>query len=58
VHCRKELLSVEPQAVAFFGDLRHPEVPLHEASSALERSIRRLVTDGDSLGRSFYTLTI
>lgn len=57
VHCRKVLLSVEPQAVAFFGDLRHPEVQLHEASGALESSIRRLVADGDSLGRSFYTLT-
>lgn len=57
VHCRQEILSIEPQAVAFFGDLRHPAVQLHEASEALERSIERLVSDGDSLGRSFYTLT-
>jgi hypothetical protein len=56
-HCRQQLLTVEPQAVAFFGDLRHPQVQLHEAAMALERSIERLVADGDSLGRAFYTLT-
>lgn len=56
-HCRHEILSVEPQAVAFFGDLRHPDVQIHEASTALERTIERLVSVGDSLGRSFYTLT-
>ncbi|WP_220271982.1 H-NS family nucleoid-associated regulatory protein [Crenobacter cavernae] len=57
VHCRKELLNVEPQAVAFFGDLRSPQVQLAEASTALERTIERLVSEGDSLGRSYYTLT-
>ncbi|MCS3764967.1 H-NS histone family protein [Bradyrhizobium centrosematis] len=56
-HCRKELLIVEPQAVAFFGDLRNPQVQLAEASSALERTIERLVSEGDSLGRSHFTLT-
>lgn len=57
VHSRKELLEVEPQAVAFFGDLRNPQVPLTDASIALERTIERLVTAGDSLGRSHYTPT-
>lgn len=57
VHCRQELLAVEPQAIAFFGDLRHPQVQLHEAATALERSIERLVSNGDSLGRSHYRLT-
>lgn len=57
VHSRKELLIVEPQAVAFFGDLRNPQVPLADAANALERTIERLVSAGDSLGRSHYTLT-
>ncbi|WP_159099413.1 hypothetical protein [Parazoarcus communis] len=56
-HCRRELLVIEPQAVAFFGDLRNPHLPLTEASDALERTIKRLVEEGDSLGRSYYTLT-
>ena len=56
-HCRRELLSVEPQAVAFFGDLRNPKVQIGEASNALERTIERLVSTGDSLGRTYYTLT-
>ncbi|MES2298680.1 MAG: H-NS family nucleoid-associated regulatory protein [Pseudomonadota bacterium] len=56
-HCRKELITVEPQAVAFFGDLRNPQVQLAEASTALENSLERLVSSGDSLGRSYYTLT-
>ncbi|AOE88110.1 hypothetical protein [Pseudomonas sp. TCU-HL1] len=56
-HCRQVLLNVEPQAVAFFGDLRNPCVLLHEASLALERAIKRLVSAGDTLGRGFYTLT-
>lgn len=56
-HCRRELLGIEPQAVAFFGDLRNPDVSLAEASAALERTIERLVMSGDSLGRSYYTLT-
>lgn len=56
-HCRQELMTVEPQAVAFFGDLRNPQIQLGEASNALERTIERLVSVGDSLGRSHYTLT-
>jgi hypothetical protein len=56
-HCRKVLLEIEPQAVAFFGDLRNPVVSLQEATIALERSFKRLVEDGDSLGRRYFTLT-
>lgn len=56
-HSRQELLCVEPQAVAFFGDLRNPQVQLADASDALDRTIERLVSAGDSLGRSYYTLT-
>ncbi|MFZ6776991.1 hypothetical protein ACO0LD_09150 [Undibacterium sp. Ji83W] len=56
-HCRKVLLDTEPQAVAFFGDLRYPGVSMHDATTALERSIKRLVDDGDSLGRRHFTLT-
>lgn len=56
-HCRHALIEVEPQAVAFFGDLRSPQVSLAEASTALIASIERLVSAGDSLGRRHYTLT-
>lgn len=57
VHCRQELLKVEPQAVAFFGDLRSPQVSLADACIALKRSLERLETLGDSLGRNQFTLT-
>lgn len=57
VHCRLELLDVEPQAVAFFGDLRSPQVPLADASTALIRSLERLDTAGDTLGRNQFILT-
>ena len=56
-HCRQALIEVEPQAVAFFGDLRSPQVSLAEASNALDAAIERLVSAGDSLGRRHYTLT-
>lgn len=55
-HCRLELLEVEPQAVAFFGDLRSAQVPLAEASTALKRSLDRLENTGDTLGRNQFTL--
>lgn len=57
VHCRLALLDVEPQAVAFFGDLRSTQVPLADASEALQRSLERLATLGDTLGRNQFTLT-
>lgn len=56
-HCRLELLEVEPQAVAFFGDLRSRQIPLVDASAALKRSLERLDTFGDTLGRNHFTLT-
>ncbi|WP_144405240.1 hypothetical protein [Burkholderia pseudomallei] len=57
VDCRLELLEVEPQAVAFFGDLRSTQIPLAQASAALKRSLERLDTCGDTLGRNHFTLT-
>ncbi|MDR7946314.1 H-NS histone family protein [Achromobacter aegrifaciens] len=57
VHCRLELLDVEPQAVAFFGDLRSTQVPLADASEALKRSLERLDISGDALGRNQFILT-
>jgi hypothetical protein len=56
-HCREELLEREPQALAFFGDLRSRHVPLNAAKVALRESIRRLVDQGDQLGRGMFYLT-
>lgn len=56
-HCREEILKRDPQAVAFFGDLRNPAVPLAAAKEALEQSILRLVEQGDHLGRGMFNLT-
>lgn len=56
-HCREELLEREPQALAFFGDLRNAKVPLAAAKKALNESIQRLVLQGDRLGRGHFNLT-
>ena len=56
-HCRDELLEREPQALAFFGDLRNAKVPLAAAKKALTESIQRLVLQGDRLGRGHFNLT-
>ncbi|MFO1369090.1 MAG: hypothetical protein U1F46_08840 [Marinagarivorans sp.] len=56
-HCRHELLRIDPQAVAFFGDLRNPNVPLADAKRAIKGAIERLVISGDSIGRGCYFLT-
>ena len=56
-HCREELLEREPQALAFFGDLRNAKVPLAAAKKALTESIQRLVFQGDRLGRGHFQLT-
>lgn len=56
-HCREELLELEPQALAFFGDLRNAKVPLAAAKRALTESIQRLVLQGDRLGRGHFNLT-
>lgn len=57
IHCREELLEREPQALAFFGDLRNANVPLAAAKKALTESIQRLVFQGDRLGRDHFNLT-
>jgi hypothetical protein len=56
-HCREELLEREPQALAFFGDLRNTKVPLAAAKTALKESMRRLIDQGDRLGRGMFALT-
>lgn len=56
-HCREEILERDPQAVAFFGDLRNNDMPLSAAQAALRGSIRRLAQHGDRLGRGHFNLT-
>lgn len=56
-HCREEILKRDPQAIAFFGDLRNSNMPLTAAEDALRASVRRLAEKGDSLGRGFFILT-
>jgi hypothetical protein len=56
-HCREEILERDPQAVAFFGDLRNSNMPPPAANAALRESIRRLVEQGDRLGRGLFNLT-
>lgn len=56
-HCREEILEVEPQALAFFGDLRNPLMPASASKAALRESIRRLVEQGDRLGREMFSLS-
>jgi hypothetical protein len=56
-HCRAVILRRDPQALAFFGDLRNSLVPLADAEEALTESIRRIVDRGDQPGRGMFTLT-
>lgn len=56
-HCREVILQKDPQALAFFGDLRNPAVPLNAARDALKESIKRLVERGDHIGRGMFRLT-
>ncbi len=56
-HCRAVILRCDPQALAFFGDLRNSSMPLADAVEALTESIRRLVEQGDHPGRGMFTLT-
>lgn len=56
-HCREEILRKDPQAVAFFGDLRNNTVPRAVAETALRESIRMLAEQADRLGRSHFILT-
>jgi len=56
-HCREVILRKDPQALAFFGDLRNPMVPASAAREALTKSIERLALLGDQPGRGMFTLT-
>lgn len=56
-HCREVILENDPQALAFFGDMRNPTVPLKAAQDALKKSIKRLVERGDQIGRGMFRLT-
>ncbi|RQO61165.1 hypothetical protein DBR47_07980 [Paucibacter sp. KBW04] len=56
-HCREVILQKDPQALAFFGDLRNPAVPTKAAQDALTESIKRLVEKGDHIGRTKFRLT-
>lgn len=56
-HCREVIVEKDPQALAFFGDLRNPAVPLKTAQYALTESIKRLVEQGDHIGRNMFRLT-
>jgi hypothetical protein len=56
-HCRAVVLKYEPQALAFFGDLRSSSVPLADATEAMRECIRRVVEDGEAVGKGMYTLT-
>jgi len=56
-YCRVELLKRDPQVVAFFGDLRNPEIPKADAHKAIEKSIEALAIQGDRLGRTYFRLT-
>jgi hypothetical protein len=56
-HCREVIIKKDPQALAFFGDLRNASVPLDAARYALTESIKRLVERGDHIGRGMFSLT-
>lgn len=56
-HCRAVILDYDPQALAFFGDLRNNSMPLADAKQALTESVRRLVKLGDNPGRGMFSLT-
>jgi len=56
-HCRQVIVEKDPQALAFFGDLRNSAVPVKVAQDALTESIKRLVEQGDHIGRGMFRLT-
>lgn len=51
---RIECLELDPQCVAFFGDLRH--LPVADAKVALSAAIQQ-IADGQRIGRGTYNLT-
>jgi hypothetical protein len=56
-HCRAEILRVDPQALAFFGDLRNLTVTQTDAQRALRDSLAAMVTRSDWPGRGQFRLT-
>lgn len=56
-HCRELLLPLDPQAVAFFGDLRFQGFQHHAAEQALRETLHRLSNRSEQLGREYFTLT-
>jgi hypothetical protein len=56
-HCREEILKYDPQALAFYGDLRNPAVPQAVAEHALTEAFRRVSLEGDRLGRGNWLST-
>jgi hypothetical protein len=56
-HCRTEILKKDPQALAFFGDLRNSTVPRSDAEQALRKSVISIVDRHDRLGRGQFRLT-
>lgn len=56
-HCRAVVLKYEPQALAFFGDLRSRSVPQSDATEAMTECVRRVVEDGEAVGKGMYSLT-
>ncbi|WP_202424094.1 hypothetical protein [Duganella lactea] len=56
-HCRQIILQSDPQALAFFGDLRNAAIPIADAEDALRESFKRLADQGDHPGRGMFTLT-
>jgi hypothetical protein len=55
--CREALIQRDPQAAAFFGDMRSPTFPISAARAALTGAIKRIAMDNDRIGREFFSLT-
>jgi hypothetical protein len=56
-HCRELIIDRDPQAAAFFGDMRSSSFPLSAAKRAMRGAIRRVAIDQDTLGRRTFGLT-
>ncbi|PQJ23633.1 hypothetical protein BSZ31_00205 [Limnobacter sp. SAORIC-690] len=55
--CRAEIIKVDPQACALFGDLRSNEISSNEALKCFELCLERLERSGDTIGRGLFYLT-
>ncbi|GAB3647830.1 hypothetical protein [Ramlibacter alkalitolerans] len=56
-HCRAEILKIDPQALAFFGDLRNRSVAPPDAERALRDSVSAIARSNDWPGRGQFRLT-